>query len=191
MTGHLRFDSYSESGILVVVDLVNELAIVDRSPQDGIQAVVARVLAIDPPSVAQLSDHHVPGFIELAQVCREIISNLDAGDVDTAAETVNDLLAGHPAHPHLSKDAGEWRLHHHPAEAELVPMWTAIAAQALATVIGTGIGDRLGTCAASDCQRVFLDRSRNGSRRFCTTTCQNRVKAAAFRQRHREHPRGA
>jgi predicted RNA-binding Zn ribbon-like protein len=31
---------------------------------------------------------------------------------------------------------------------------------------------------------VFIDVSKNGSRRFCSTTCQNRVKAAAFRGRH-------
>ncbi|MPZ28052.1 MAG: hypothetical protein GEV12_16990 [Micromonosporaceae bacterium] len=44
-------------------------------------------------------------------------------------------------------------------------------------------GDRLGTCGADDCDRVFLDGSKNGSRRFCSITCQNRVKAAAFRRR--------
>jgi predicted RNA-binding Zn ribbon-like protein len=30
---------------------------------------------------------------------------------------------------------------------------------------------------------VYVDVSRNGTRRFCSTTCQNRVKAAAFRKR--------
>jgi predicted RNA-binding Zn ribbon-like protein len=32
---------------------------------------------------------------------------------------------------------------------------------------------------------VFLDTSRNGSRRFCSTPCQHRVKAAAYRARRR------
>jgi predicted RNA-binding Zn ribbon-like protein len=41
----------------------------------------------------------------------------------------------------------------------------------------------LGTCDSDDCDRVFLDESKNGSRRFCSTTCQNRVKPAAFRRR--------
>jgi predicted RNA-binding Zn ribbon-like protein len=31
---------------------------------------------------------------------------------------------------------------------------------------------------------VYVDTSRNGTRRFCSTTCQNRVKTAAFRSRH-------
>jgi predicted RNA-binding Zn ribbon-like protein len=45
------------------------------------------------------------------------------------------------------------------------------------------MADRVGTCASDDCERAFFDSSRNGSRRFCSTTCQNRVKAAAFRRR--------
>ena len=31
--------------------------------------------------------------------------------------------------------------------------------------------------------RVYVDVSRNGRRRFCSTSCQNRVKTAAFRAR--------
>jgi predicted RNA-binding Zn ribbon-like protein len=33
------------------------------------------------------------------------------------------------------------------------------------------------------CDRVFVDVSRNGTRRFCSETCQNRVKVAAHRAR--------
>jgi predicted RNA-binding Zn ribbon-like protein len=38
-------------------------------------------------------------------------------------------------------------------------------------------------CTAPRCDRVYVDTSRNGTRRFCSTTCQNRVKAATFRER--------
>ena len=34
--------------------------------------------------------------------------------------------------------------------------------------------------------RVYLDASKNGTRRFCSTACQNRVKAAAHRARAAE-----
>jgi predicted RNA-binding Zn ribbon-like protein len=37
-----------------------------------------------------------------------------------------------------------------------------------------------------ECDRVFVDVSRNGTKRFCSTACQNRPKAAAFRARQRE-----
>ena len=33
-----------------------------------------------------------------------------------------------------------------------------------------------------------VDVSRNGTRRFCSTACQNRVKAAAFRERQKTGP---
>jgi predicted RNA-binding Zn ribbon-like protein len=37
---------------------------------------------------------------------------------------------------------------------------------------------------------VFFDNSKNGTRRFCSVTCQNRVKTAAFRLRQaQEKPR--
>jgi predicted RNA-binding Zn ribbon-like protein len=62
-------------------------------------------------------------------------------------------------------------------------MVTAICAEGLARAIGDDDGGRLGTCASDGCDRVFVDRSKNASRRFCSTTCQNRVKAAAFRRR--------
>jgi hypothetical protein len=30
---------------------------------------------------------------------------------------INAMLADHPAHPHLAKAAGRWRLHHQPNQA--------------------------------------------------------------------------
>jgi predicted RNA-binding Zn ribbon-like protein len=45
---------------------------------------------------------------------------------------------------------------------------------------------RLKACRGEDCRWVFLDGSRNGSRRWCDmATCGNRAKSASFRVRHR------
>jgi predicted RNA-binding Zn ribbon-like protein len=114
---------------------------------------------------------------------REVVEALRKRDLDRAASRLNDLLARHPAKPHLAKERGRWRLHHHPVQAALVPMWTSICAEGLARRIGEGHGHRFGACERPACRRVFFDLSRNGSRRFCSTRCQNRVKAAAFRSR--------
>lgn len=188
MTGQVQFGSYEDGGILVAVGLVNELAI-DHAFGRPVQrtdpfAAIQGVLAIDPPSAAQLSDGDVPSFVILAQQLRQVFHDLHGGDLDAAACRVNELLATHPARPHLAKDDGRWRVHHHPADAALVPMATAICAEGLARMIGAGEATRLGTCDSDGCDRVFLDGSKNASRRFCSTTCQNRVKAAAFRRRH-------
>lgn len=47
--------------------------------------------------------------------------------------------------------------------------------------------DRLRKCAADDCDWLFIDTSRNRSRKWCDMkTCGNRAKVARFRERH-EH----
>jgi predicted RNA-binding Zn ribbon-like protein len=47
--------------------------------------------------------------------------------------------------------------------------------------------DRLKTCAAKDCRRVFYDRSKPGTRKWCASTlCGNRQKTRAYRRRQGE-----
>jgi predicted RNA-binding Zn ribbon-like protein len=58
----------------------------------------------------------------------------------------------------------------------------ALARTSLGVTCVIGFADRLGVCAAPDRDRVFVDLTRNGSRRFCSTACQNRVKAARYRR---------
>ena len=45
---------------------------------------------------------------------------------------------------------------------------------------------RLKMCAANECQRVFFDRSKPGSRRWCQTElCGNREKTRNYRERQK------
>ncbi|HZD69019.1 MAG TPA: CGNR zinc finger domain-containing protein [Actinomycetes bacterium] len=74
-------------------------------------------------------------------------------------------------------------LHFHSADGGLAATWGARCASGLAVVIGDGNLDRLGVCHATRCDRVFVDTSRNGSRRFCSAPCLNRAKIAALRAR--------
>jgi len=47
--------------------------------------------------------------------------------------------------------------------------------------------DRLKMCAAEECRRVFFDRSKPATRRWCMSTlCGNRTKTRAYRERQRE-----
>ena len=50
-----------------------------------------------------------------------------------------------------------------------------------------GTLDRLKMCAAEECRRVFFDRSKPATRRWCMSTlCGNRTKTRAYRARQRE-----
>jgi hypothetical protein len=46
--------------------------------------------------------------------------------------------------------------------------------------------DRMGTCADRQCADIYVDASPAGHRRFCSVTCQNRTRVAAFRQQKRD-----
>jgi predicted RNA-binding Zn ribbon-like protein len=49
-----------------------------------------------------------------------------------------------------------------------------------------GTLDRLKMCAAEECRRVFFDRSKPATRRWCMSTlCGNRIKTRAYRERRR------
>ncbi|SDS14376.1 CGNR zinc finger domain-containing protein [Bradyrhizobium canariense] len=50
-----------------------------------------------------------------------------------------------------------------------------------------GTLDRLKMCAAEECRRVFFDRSKPATRRWCMSTlCGNRTKTRTYRARHRD-----
>jgi hypothetical protein len=73
----------------------------------------------------------------------DLFDDLSAGDDDAAAARLNAMLASHPAHPYLAKEAGLWRMHHHPSDAPLIPMWLRSAQRRLpACSLGPGRTDR-------------------------------------------------
>ncbi|MEO0915945.1 MAG: CGNR zinc finger domain-containing protein [Pseudomonadota bacterium] len=186
----MKLDSYIDAGVLASVEFANKLTpgYANGKPVaeiDVLQAV-REVVAIDPPSVAALSESDTDGFVVLAERLRAIFVRIDGGDIDEAADLLNSILSEHPATPYLAKGEGVWHLHHHPADAAVLPMWTAICAEGLARMIGTQNAYRLGICMADNCDRVFADTSKNATKRFCSSTCQNRTKTAAFRARKRD-----
>jgi predicted RNA-binding Zn ribbon-like protein len=180
VTGQVFIDSYMTPGIRVAIDLVNDVVVRPAHPTG---AAVKQLLSLDPPSVASYRERDGDGFTALAEKLHTTFMALDSADVDTAAAQLNDLLAMAPQETHLSKDDGQWVLHHHPKSAALVPAWTSICAEAMARLVADGHADRAGLCEAEDCRRAFIDTTKNTTRRFCSTVCQNRVKTAALRRR--------
>jgi predicted RNA-binding Zn ribbon-like protein len=105
-------------------------------------------------------------------------------DEDGVAESVNQMLREARALPQLVTH-GEWGYHLHatPPGAPLAE-WIAVeAAMAFVDVVRQGELDRLQVCGAGDCADVLVDLSKNRSRRYCSTSCSNRVNVAAFRAR--------
>lgn len=170
------------------VTLINDVTPGERHgrPYPGPAHLVTAVREAVPPS---RSPDHPTGeeAVELASWAtrlRRVVELLDAGDVDGACLTLNEIMREAGAVPRLARHDGEaWHVHYHSADADWAAGCAASIATALAIVLGTASIDRLGICNAAGCDRIYVDISRNGTRRFCSTACQNRVKAAAFRAR--------
>jgi hypothetical protein len=110
-----------------------------------------------------------------------------ASDPVSRSTRLNALLATHASAPRLTDHAASgWHLHFRDDNIS--------AGRSLATLISVGTAvhlaargiDRIGICAAHNCDRVYADVSRNGRQRYCSPVCGNRMAA----RRHREAMRG-
>ena len=125
---------------------------------------------------------------ELDQVraLRPLLRRLWGMNEDALVKQVNGMLREAHALPQLTTH-GEWGYHLHAtsSDAPLADRMAVEAAMAFVDVIRQGELDRLQVCDADDCDDVVVDLSKNRSKRYCSTTCSNRVNVAAFRARQR------
>jgi predicted RNA-binding Zn ribbon-like protein len=192
ITGQVNFNSHTDGVVMMAVALVNLLTEgEDRSrkylpPAGAERAARLNALFESAGSKTVVTEAEAGAFGPVAAGLRAVFAAVAAGDIDGAAHRVNRILTATGARPRLERHDGEpWHLHFHSAdESSPASGWAAGCATGLAVVLGGELYDRLGVCTAPHCDRAYVDTSRNGSRRFCSTACQNRVKAAAFRERH-------
>ncbi|WP_238335233.1 CGNR zinc finger domain-containing protein [Kribbella amoyensis] len=151
-------------------------------PEDEAQAVGEALVAIGYPQPT-VRGEDARRLAVLAGRMRIVFETAHAGDLDRAAQEINALLLDTNARPQLDRRENGWSLHFHGPDDGLVNGWAAGCAAGLALAVGSDLAGRLGVCAARQCDRVFVDTSRNGQRRFCSAQCQSRVKAAAHRAR--------
>ncbi len=144
---------------------------------------------------ALLDEHDVSGSRALSAEDLEEVHALrlrlravwTARDMRTAAAVVNGLVAEAGALPQLTDhDGHDWHLHWTAPSARVGSRLAADAGMGLAEVLREDGAVRLRACEAPDCEAVFVDLSRNRSRRYCDTgNCGNRLHVAAYRARLR------
>lgn len=95
-------------------------------------------------------------------------------------QVLNQATARFPLLAEVSAD-GASRLR--PARRDALAGLSVVVAE-LHAAAAAGSLDRLKMCAAEECRRVFFDRSKPASRRWCLSTlCGNRMKTRAYRER--------
>lgn len=183
----MNFNSHTDAVVAASVELVNIATPGSRRGRPyplPKRAELARVLSAGLHTHGRIDAAQTGKLVAAAAGLRVVFELAGRGDIDAAARRVNAMLDDLRPTPYLERHDGEpWHLHYHRRDQDLADGWAASCAIALATVLGSDYADRLGVCSAPGCDRVYVDVSRNGTRRFCSTACQNRVKAAAHRAR--------
>ncbi|GAA3531940.1 CGNR zinc finger domain-containing protein [Nonomuraea rosea] len=175
----------------MVHSLATLVALVNTSPSTGGDDGLATLAELQ----TFVQSHQISGIgaltaRDLGQVrlVREAFHRVfTAPDQPTAVRTLNAMLSETRITPRLTEHDGHpLHVHYFAADASLAEHVAADCGVALAHLLVDGEAERLRTCSAPDCDRVFVDESRNRSRVYCDSrTCGNRMHVAAYRARRR------
>lgn len=179
----MDFDSYAQFAVDLVSSGPDEL-----DPDDPLTGLdgLRRFLADRPWMAERAQDGDVAPLAHLRQQLREVF---DAAHDRRSADVVgrlNRLLAHHRPQPSISgHDDADWHLHVADDRAPVATEYATGAVMGLTMAFLEHGVERLGTCADPRCGGVFLDTSRNRSRRYCSDRCASRANVAAHRERRR------
>jgi predicted RNA-binding Zn ribbon-like protein len=175
----MDYDTYGSSAVELAIDLAN-------AELDTSDAVVAFLTAHDewfsPDTSLQLSSRDTAQVVSTARLVRDVAL---AESQDDVLARLNELLALARPRPYATDHDGELHLHYARPDAPAVEQLTTTVAMGLSQVVVQHGWQRLGVCSAEGCDDVYVDTSRNASRRYCSNTCASRSTVAAYRARQK------
>lgn len=178
----MKLDHDTQNSVDTVVALLNTHDVAEgrddlRVPEDLRRIVVAHGYVKSRP----ITD----GVIEEVRPLRDRLRAVFAMAEDEAVAVLDDLVAQAGALPRLVRhDGSGWHFHYTDADTDWAATLAADLAMGLLVVIRDWGHARLGVCAGDTCDDVFVDLSRNASKRYCDPrTCGNRAAVRAYRAR--------
>ena len=179
----MHFAPDTEEALEFLVALGNTEPGASRSGRDELSTVDELTEFMNRYTYTGRIDHDEAELREIQQT-RSLLRHVWTLDRDDAVAAVNQMLRDARALPYLARhDDFDWHIHATDLDAPLAERMRVEAALALIDVIRMNEMDRLRICAADDCTGLVLDLSRNGSKRFCSVRCGNRMNMIAFRER--------
>jgi len=179
----LHFAPDTEESLEFTVALANTVAGATKSGVDEIDTTRQLRALIELFPFSGRIDHDEAELAEVRET-RDWIRGIWTLERDEAVAEVNEMLRRSNAVPQLVRHDGiDWHIHATDENAPLAERILVEVGLALVDVIRSDETGRLRQCAADDCAGVLIDLSRNGSKRFCSVRCGNRMNMIAFRER--------
>lgn len=178
----MDFSHYTTKPVELAVALVNTKGVTKDDLFDTDQMLVFldeyRPLWEGVAKTPKKSD--LGGVQELRTAIREVF---ESADEQVAAKRINTMLQSYGASPRISTHNGTPHFHFEPLDTSMVTWLGTVTAMGLASVIVEHGVERFGVCDSGTCVDVYIDSSRNRSRRHCSNTCSTREAVAAYRKR--------
>ncbi|MFT3798883.1 CGNR zinc finger domain-containing protein [Microbacterium sp.] len=172
----------TRQALIAAVSLVNTLPGFDGDDRMQTVADLDAYLAINPYTGDLRRDD-----AEVAAVAaiRPRLRALWGVSREQAVPLVNAMLRDGHALPQLAiHDGYDWHIHAATDDAPLATRIMVEAAMGFVDVIRSDQWSRVRVCSADDCDSVYIDYSKNGSKRYCDEgNCGNRMNVNAYRQR--------
>ena len=175
----MDYDTYGSHAVELAIDLANA----DRQdPSWAAEFVRTHDEWFTTPSPAGLTAKDVVRAAETADLVRAVAVATTQDDV---LAQLNELLSRARPQPYATDHDGELHLHYADADASALEQLSTTVAMGLSQVVVQHGWQRLGVCSAEGCDDVYVDTSRNASRRYCSNTCASRSTVAAYRARQK------
>jgi predicted RNA-binding Zn ribbon-like protein len=175
----MNYDTYGSSAVELAIDLANA----DLDPPGGVETfLTAHSEWFTPRTALGLSDRDAASVARASVLVRDVALAETQADVLTR---LNDLLALARPRPYATDHDGELHLHYARPDSSAVEQLTTTVAMGLSQVVVQHGWERLWVCSAEGCENVYVDTSRNASRRYCSNTCASRSTVAAYRARQK------
>ncbi|MER5172386.1 CGNR zinc finger domain-containing protein [Thioclava kandeliae] len=180
----MLFGTDTQPSAEMAVALVNSLP--ERGGQEGLpdsESLLRMGRALQIFYQPDGSQAELLAMRNLRQRLNEIIRT---PELQPRMDMLNELFFSASAIPQIVTHPEDPTPHFHYTleDASYIDHIKAITTYALSRLIIIGEWGRLRTCEGHDCNRLFLDTTRNGKRLYCNSkTCGNRIHSARYRNR--------
>ena len=175
----MNYDTYGSSAVELAIDLANAQL---NAPAEVVRFLTEHAEWFSGDASIELTDRESGRVAEIGGMVREVAV---AQSQDAVLARLNELLAVARPRPYATDHDGELHLHYARPDAPVLEQLTTTVAMGISQAVVQHGWRRLGVCSAEGCNDVYVDTSRNASRRYHSNTCASRSTVAAYRARQK------